>query len=71
MMTPLERQEFQRLLDYDGPALSDPLAYQALLLAEDRRLVALIGARDDGTLTEEEYFEEVESLCNSPSAFTH
>lgn len=62
--TETERQEFQRLMEYTGPCLSRPDVYGALLRAEDARLVALMAGRDAGLLSEGDYFEEVEAMCN-------
>lgn len=70
-MTPIERQEGQRLLDYNGPGLSQPVVYGELLRGADARLMALIAGRDAGMLSEAEYFEEVETLCNGDFSGLH
>ena len=64
-----ERSEFQRLLDQDDPTdLSCITAFVYLLRTSDRRIHALIGARDAGQLTDQQYYTEAQQLCEAVRA---
>jgi len=64
-----ERSEFQRLLDQDRPTeLSCIVEFVYLLRTNDRRIHALIGARDAGHLTDQQYYTEAQQLCEAVKA---
>lgn len=59
-----ERTELQLLLDGLGPDELDYLEQLIYLVrTDDRRIHALIGARDAGQLTFQQYYTEAQQLC--------
>lgn len=64
-----ERSELQRLCDQVEPTeLEYPEQFIYLLRTNDRRIHALIFARDAGQLTDQQYYFEVQQLCAAVKA---
>jgi hypothetical protein len=68
----IERTEFQRLLDQDEPTdLEHIEQFVYVIRTNDRRIHALIGARDAGQLTDQQYYSEAQQLCEAVKAGQH